>query len=209
MASGFSRTFERTFSVLLSGPPKGGPHVLCVFALLILCGAAPARAQGADAAVRPFTIHVPDAVLADLKARLANARIPDPLQADGWTYGTDVRYLKSLVAYWRDTFDWRAQERRLNSLEQFTTTIDGVTIHFIHRRSKQPNAFPLIITHGWPGSFVEFTKIIGPSPIRSRTAAARKTPSTSSSRRSPASRSRASRSSRVSITFALRPSKRR
>jgi microsomal epoxide hydrolase len=120
-------------------------------------------AQGPDpAAIRPFTIHVPDAVLVDLKARLANARIPDALQGEGWTHGTDVRYLKELVAYWRDRFDWREQERRLNRLEQFTTTIDGLTVHFIHRRSKQPNALPLLITHGWPGSFVEFTKIVGP-----------------------------------------------
>jgi len=161
VASGFSRTFERKFIVLRSGPPKGGRHVLSVIAMLVLVGAGPARAQGADAAVRPFTIHVPDAVLADLKARLANARMSEPL-GDGWTYGTDAQYLKALVAYWRDRFDWRAQERRLNSLEQFTTDIDGVTIHFIHRRSRQPNAFPLLITHGWPGSFVEFTKIIGP-----------------------------------------------
>jgi|SRR5216683_4465683 len=120
-------------------------------------------AQGSDAApLRPFTIHVSDAALADLKARLANARFPDALQGEGWTHGTDLRYLKALVAYWHDRFDWREQERTLNRLEQFTTTIDGLTIHFIHRRSKQPNALPLLITHGWPGSFVEFTKIVGP-----------------------------------------------
>ena len=116
----------------------------------------------ADAEIRPFTIRVPDPVLADLKARLRHPRYPDALQGDGWTYGTDIGYLKQLVAYWRDRFDWRAQERALNRFEQFTTTIDGLTIHFIHRRSKQPSAFPLLITHGWPGSFVEFTKIIGP-----------------------------------------------
>jgi pimeloyl-ACP methyl ester carboxylesterase len=115
-----------------------------------------------DTAIHPFTIHVPDAVLADLKARLRNPRIPEALGGDGWTYGTDVAYLTQLVAYWRDRFDWRAQERALNRFEQFTTTIDGLTIHFIHRRSKQPGALPLLITHGWPGSFVEFAKIIGP-----------------------------------------------
>jgi len=121
------------------------------------------RAQASDgAAIRPFTIHVPDSVLADLRARLAKTRLPDALQGDGWTYGTDLRYLKDLVAYWRDRFDWREQERRLNRLEQFTTTIDGLNVHFIHRRGKAPNALPLVITHGWPGSFVEFTKIIGP-----------------------------------------------
>ena len=129
-------------------------------AVPIVCGAQASR--GSDTSIRPFTIRVPDAVLADLKARLENPRIPDALQGDGWTYGTDIAYLKQLVAYWRDRFDWRAQERALNGFEQFTTNIDGLTIHFIHRRSKQPNAFPLLITHGWPGSFVEFAKVIGP-----------------------------------------------
>jgi pimeloyl-ACP methyl ester carboxylesterase len=126
-------------------------------------GASAAQSAGNnDAEIRPFTIRVPDPVLADLKERLRHPRYPDALQGDGWTYGTDIGYLKQLVAYWRDRFDWRAQERALNRFEQFTTTIDGLTIHFIHRRSKQPGAFPLLITHGWPGSFVEFTKIIGP-----------------------------------------------
>jgi pimeloyl-ACP methyl ester carboxylesterase len=115
-----------------------------------------------DRTIHPFTIAIPDPVLADLKGRLKNPRIPEALQGDGWTYGTDIVYLKQLVAYWRDRFDWRAQERALNRFEQYTTDIDGLTIHFIHRRSKQPNALPLLITHGWPGSFVEFTKIIGP-----------------------------------------------
>jgi pimeloyl-ACP methyl ester carboxylesterase len=118
--------------------------------------------QGAGDAIRPFTIRMPEAALTDLQARLANARLPEPLQGDGWTYGTDIRYLRQLVAYWRKGFDWRAQERKLNQLEQFTTTIDGLTVHFVHRRSKHANALPLLITHGWPGSIVEFTKIIGP-----------------------------------------------
>lgn len=135
-----------------------GVSVLAAMPLAAGGQTAPAPAD----AVRPFTIHVPDAVLADLKARLANPRFPDPLQGDGWTYGTDIGYLKQLVAYWRDRFDWRAEERKLNRLEQFTTNIDGLNIHFIHRRSKQPRAFPLLITHGWPGSFVEFLKIIDP-----------------------------------------------
>ena len=112
--------------------------------------------------IRPFRIRIPDAAVTDLKARLAAARLPEPLQGDGWTHGTDIGYLRQLVAYWRNGFDWRAQERRLNQLEQFTTTIDGLTVHFVHRRSKNANALPLLMTHGWPGSFVEFTKIIGP-----------------------------------------------
>ncbi len=135
--------------------------------LTLFCAACSAMvaaqpAPATDAAIRPFTIRVPDAVLADLKTRLKNPRVPDSLNGDGWTYGTDTAYLKQLVAYWRDRFDWRAQERSLNRFEQFTTNIDGLTLHFIHRRSKQPNALPLLITHGWPGSFVEFTKVIDP-----------------------------------------------
>jgi microsomal epoxide hydrolase len=133
--------------------------VICA-ALPHVCGAQPAARS--DIAIRPFTIHVPDAVLADLKTRLKNPRVPDALNGDGWTYGTDTGYLKQLVTYWRDRYDWRAQERALNQFEQFTTNIDGLTIHFLHRRSKQAHAFPLLITHGWPGSFVEFAKVIGP-----------------------------------------------
>ena len=126
-------------------------------------GAAGAQAAGmASAAIRPFRIAVPDAVLDDLKARLRNPRIPAPLEGDGWNLGTDTQYLRELVTYWRDRFDWRAQERVLNGLEQFTTEIEGLTIHFVHRKSKHPGAFPLLITHGWPGSIAEFTKIIGP-----------------------------------------------
>src|SRR5262245_45541058 len=119
-------------------------------------------------AIEPFSIHVPDAVLADLKQRLARARPPEELDGSGWTYGTNRTYLMELVAYWRDTFDWRAQEKRLNQFEQFKTTIDGIGIHFIHRRSKEPNALPLILVHGWPGSFAEFAKVIDPltDPVR-------------------------------------------
>jgi pimeloyl-ACP methyl ester carboxylesterase len=121
-----------------------------------------AEQASADARVVPFTIRVPDAVLADLKQRLINARFPDELEGVGWSYGTNLAYMRELVTYWRDTFDWREQERRLNRFEQFKTNIDGLDIHFIHRRAKQPQAFPLIITHGWPGSFAEFAKIIEP-----------------------------------------------
>lgn len=115
-----------------------------------------------DVAIRPFRIAVPESVLADLKARLKNPRIPDPLKGSGWDLGTDTVYLRQLVDYWRDRFDWRAAERRLNQMEQFTTTIDGLPVHFVHRRSTHANAMPLLVTHGWPGSIAEFTKIIGP-----------------------------------------------
>ena len=113
-------------------------------------------------AVRPFTIDVSDAVLDDLQARLDNTRLPDQLDGAGWTYGTDLDYLTGLLGYWRDEFDWRAQERRLNAFDQYKTVIDGLDIHFIHQRSAEPDAIPLIITHGWPGSIAEFMKIIGP-----------------------------------------------
>lgn len=119
-------------------------------------------AQDAPEAIRPFSIRISNDALADLRKRLDMARIPEPLQGAGWTYGTDTGYLRELVAYWRTGFDWRAQERRLNQFEQFTTTIDGLRIHFLHRRAARADALPLLITHGWPGSFVEFAKAIGP-----------------------------------------------
>lgn len=134
------------------------------FLISLTCAAMPlpsAHAQSPQA-VAPFTIHVPDAVLQDLKARLKNARYPQELTGTGWDYGTDLTYLKSLVSYWQNGYDWRAQERKLNQLPQFKTTIDGIEIHFVHQKSKVPGAFPLALTHGWPGSFYEFTKIIGP-----------------------------------------------
>ena len=135
---------------------------LLTVAILIAASATTPAQTPAPEAVRPFTIRIPDEALADLKARLALARFPEPLQGDGWTHGVDITYLRQLVDYWRKGFDWRAQERRLNQLEQFTTTIDGLTVHFVHRRSKHAGALPLLITHGWPGSFVDFMKIIGP-----------------------------------------------
>jgi microsomal epoxide hydrolase len=110
----------------------------------------------------PFRIAVPNAVLVDLKERLARTRFPDEIEGSGWDYGTNLGYLKALVSYWRTTFDWRAQERTLNQLPQFKISIDGIDLHFVHERSSRPSATPLVLIHGWPGSFFEFTKIIGP-----------------------------------------------
>jgi len=121
-----------------------------------------AQAQGDSNAIVPFRINVTDAVLTDLKERLARTRLPDEIEGAGWEYGTNLSYLKDLVAYWRTTFNWRQQERSLNRLPQFKTTIDGVDIHFVHQRSPRPDAMPLVFIHGWPGSFFEVTKIIGP-----------------------------------------------
>jgi pimeloyl-ACP methyl ester carboxylesterase len=121
----------------------------------------PVAAQ-ADTAIVPFKINVPDSVLRDLKERLARTRFPDQLPNVGWDYGADGAYVKSLVEYWRDRFDWRAQERKLNEFDQFTTNVDGLAVHFIHQKSRVPGAMPLVLTHGWPGSIYEFTKVIGP-----------------------------------------------
>ena len=112
--------------------------------------------------IRPFEIDVPESVLADLEVRLARTRFPDQIEGVGWDYGVDLEYLEELVTYWREGFDWREQERRLNLLDHYQTEIDGLDIHFIHQRSSEANALPLVITHGWPGSIFEFTKIIGP-----------------------------------------------
>lgn len=132
-----------------------------VVAVLLALGAPAVRGQTPPAVV-PFTIQVPDADLIDLKQRLARTRFPDEIVESGWTYGTNLTYLKELVTYWQTTFDWRAQERKLNAFDQFKTTIDGLEVHFIHQRSKEPGAMPLVLSHGWPGSIFEFTKVIGP-----------------------------------------------
>jgi pimeloyl-ACP methyl ester carboxylesterase len=113
-----------------------------------------------DAAVKPFQINVDDEVLVDLKARLARTRLPDQIEDTGWEYGVDLAYMQELLAYWRDDFNWREQERELNELDQFTTQIDGLEIHFIHLRSRHENATPLVLVHGWPGSAYEFRRIV-------------------------------------------------
>ncbi len=139
-----------------------------VFVSLLLTSLAAHNAGHAQQAIVPYKIHVPDEVLRDLKERLARTRFPDEIEGSGWEYGADLRYMKDLVAYWRDRFDWRKQERALNAFDQYTTTIDGLAIHFIHQRSPNPNAMPLVITQGFPSSISEFVKVIGPltDPVR-------------------------------------------
>ncbi|MEU9187177.1 epoxide hydrolase [Streptomyces sp. NPDC048484] len=112
--------------------------------------------------VRPFRIDTPQADLDDLHARLDRTRWPDELPGVGWAYGVPRAYLEDLVEYWRHSYDWRAAEARLNEWPQFTTVVDGATIHFAHIRSPEPDATPLVITHGWPGSIVEFLDVAGP-----------------------------------------------
>ena len=159
----------------------GGPARLCLMAGLIIvsmavaaCTADPSGDPGSMAdpvsaegqpdseAIRPFTIEIADEVLEDLNDRLARTRLPDQIPGTGWDYGANLTYMEELLAYWQDDFDWRAQERRLNEFDHFKTVIDGVDVHFIHQRSPEEDAIPLLLTHGWPGSFVEFTEIIGP-----------------------------------------------
>jgi epoxide hydrolase len=112
--------------------------------------------------ISPFRIDVPDTDLDDLRARLARTRWPDQLPGVGWDYGIPLGYVRELAEYWRSGYDWRVHERALNAFPQFTTTIDGQRVHFLHVRSPEPDAVPLIITHGWPGSIAEFTRVIGP-----------------------------------------------
>ncbi len=112
--------------------------------------------------MKPFTIHVNDELLGDLRMRLMRTRWPDQVNQAAWDYGTELSYMKELVDYWLQTFDWKKQEQILNELPQFRATIDGLEIHFVHVRGTGPNPLPLIITHGWPSSFAEMHRIIGP-----------------------------------------------
>jgi microsomal epoxide hydrolase len=112
--------------------------------------------------MRPFRIDIPQADIDDLHARIAATRWPGEIPGAGWDRGVPLGYLKELTEYWRTAYDWRAAERRLNEFPQFMTEIDGVNVHFLHVRSPEPDAVPLIITHGWPGSVAEFIDVIGP-----------------------------------------------
>jgi epoxide hydrolase len=112
--------------------------------------------------IEPFTIDVPEADLVDLRERLARTRLPEQLPDADWDYGTELGYLTELIDYWRGTYDWRRAEKRLNTFAHFLTEVDGARVHFMHARSPEPDALPIIITHGWPGSIVEFLDVIEP-----------------------------------------------
>ncbi|TIP93292.1 MAG: epoxide hydrolase [Mesorhizobium sp.] len=129
---------------------------LCIFSALANASAAE------DRSIRPFTVSIPQAALEDLRRRIAETRWPDRETVDDQSQGIQLAKLKPLVEYWGAGYDWRKAEAKLNTLPQFMTTIDGVDIHFIHVRSKHPNALPLIMTHGWPGSVFELLKTVGP-----------------------------------------------
>jgi pimeloyl-ACP methyl ester carboxylesterase len=112
--------------------------------------------------VEPFVIRVDEAALNDLRDRLRRTRWPERETVGDWSQGVPLDYLRELCAYWASRYDWRATEHRLNQIPQFTTVIDGLDIHFLHIRSPHPGAVPLVMTHGWPGSFVEFERVLGP-----------------------------------------------
>jgi pimeloyl-ACP methyl ester carboxylesterase len=116
----------------------------------------------ADAEIRPFRVEVSNEALDDLRDRLGGTRWPSEVPGAGWSRGVPLGYLKELAGYWRDGFDWRKQEAELNQVPQFTTEIDGQRIHFLHVRSPEPGALPLIVSHGYPGSVVEFLDLLGP-----------------------------------------------
>lgn len=115
-----------------------------------------------DTEIRPFRVDIPQADLDDLRERLARTRWPDELPDAGWEYGVPLGYAKELVEHWLDSWDWRRHEARINEHEQFTTTIDGQNVHLLHIRSPESDALPLIATHGWPMSVVEYLDMIGP-----------------------------------------------
>lgn len=117
---------------------------------------------GSTALVRPFTASIPEAALDDLDQRLARTRWPDPETVDDWSQGVRLENVRTLVDHWEHGYDWRRFESDLNRFPQFLTEIDGLDIHFIHVRSKNPDAMPLILTHGWPGSVVDFLRLIDP-----------------------------------------------
>jgi len=114
------------------------------------------------APINPFRIAIPDADLDDLRSRLARTRWPEAECVDDWSQGIPLDYTRELAGYWAADYDWRARETALNRFDQYTTEIDGLDIHFIHQRSGRDDAFPLLITHGWPGSIIEFHKVIEP-----------------------------------------------
>jgi pimeloyl-ACP methyl ester carboxylesterase len=120
-----------------------------------------ARAQTTNV-IRPFHVNVPGEKLADLKRRILGTQWPEKENVKDASQGVQLATMKALAKYWATEYDWRKVEAKLNALPQFITTIDGVDIHFIHVRSKEKNALPIIITHGWPGSIIEQMKIIGP-----------------------------------------------
>ena len=140
----------------------GAAFLLVMLALPGHAQPSESRATADDDSIRPFHIHVPESALIDLRQRLAATRLPERETAADQSQGVQLGTIKELLRYWQNDYDWRRAEAKLNALPQFVTTIDGVDIHFIHVRSRHPNAIPLIMTHGWPGSIFELLDVIDP-----------------------------------------------
>ena len=111
-------------------------------------------------AIRPFRVDIKEDVLTDLRERLKRTRWPDEIPGSGWDYGSNLTYVKELVDYWIEEFDWRKQEEVINGYSQFIDEVDGLDVHYIHERGKGPDPLPLLLIHGWPGSIVEFLDFI-------------------------------------------------
>src|SRR6187399_3758626 len=122
----------------------------------------PTAAENNDTAIRPFRVTIPEKQLAELRRKIADTRWPTKELVADRSQGVQLATLKALAHYWATDYDWRKAEAKLNALPQFVTKIDGVDIHFIHVKSRHPNALPLIITHGWPGSVIELLETVGP-----------------------------------------------
>jgi pimeloyl-ACP methyl ester carboxylesterase len=139
-------------------------RIASVLASVALAAAAVTGAGQSLAQAKPlverFKIDVPADVLRDLDERLARTRWPDQLPGTGWSYGADTAYLRELVAYWQNDYDWREQERALNRFEHYRATIDSTRIHFVHAKSRDPNAIPVLLLHGWPSTFVQMLDVI-------------------------------------------------
>ncbi|RDK11920.1 epoxide hydrolase family protein [Cupriavidus lacunae] len=138
------------------------PAALMIALVLSTSALADTASQGDPKLIRPFQAHVSEAAIANLRHRIADTRWPDQETVPDAAQGANLVQLRELVRYWGTTYNWRKAEAKLNALPQYVTNIDGVDIHFIWVRSKQPNALPVIVTHGWPGSVFEFAKVIGP-----------------------------------------------
>jgi hypothetical protein len=131
-------------------------------ALLLVSGTTHSHAAAEADAVRPFRINVPEAALVDLRRRVVSTQWPDQETVIDQSQGVRLAKIQELVRYWGTDYDWRKAEAKLNALPQFVTEIDGLDIQFVHIRSRHPNALPLLMTHGWPGSIFELLKVIGP-----------------------------------------------
>ena len=147
--------------------PIAQSWVRIAFVLILTTVLGQAQTANADTTIRdtticPFKVQVPDSVIVDLHRRLANAKWPDQLPGTSWEYGADIKTVRELAAYWQTQYNWRKHEAGINQFHQYTTEIDGQQIHFIHERSPRPDAIPLLLIHGWPGSILEFLELIEP-----------------------------------------------